>query len=105
MEKHIDAEELYLTFKLEQTNLPQFSKENVKIKKISSSISPSNFIKLMYYANNDINPLNPTINKITRDIDETLNTSPELFWLKTKGIVIATKSCQVLERNRSRSST
>lgn len=100
MEKHIDAEELYLTFKLEQTNLPQFSKENVKIKKISSSISPSNFIKLMYYANNDINPRNPTINKITRDIDETLNTSPELFWLKTKGIVIATKSCQVLERNR-----
>lgn len=99
MEK-IDSKEFYLILKLGQTNSPQFSKENVKIKKILSSISPSNFIKLMHYANNDINPRNATNNKIARDIDETLQTSPELFWLKTKGIVLATKHCEVLDRNR-----
>ena len=94
--------EKFLILKLEQSNAPQFSREGVKIKKITSSISVGNFIKLLYFANNDINPRNATNNKVAKDIVETLTVSPELFSLMSKGIVVATKHCTVLDRNRVR---
>lgn len=100
MTKDKETSENYITIKLEQSNVPQFSKESVKIKRITSSISPSNFIRLLRYANNAINPRNAIINKIVYAIQETLEHDPELFWFKSKGLVIATKHCSVLERNR-----
>ena len=41
-----------------------------------------------------------SINKITKSIHETLDTSPELFWFKSKGILISTETCEELDRNR-----
>lgn len=91
-----------IIFKLEHTNQPQHSREDVKIKKIISSISPATLIRLVRYADNRINPRTATSNPITKAIYETLDKSPELFWYKTKGILIATENCELLDRNRVR---
>ena len=80
----------------------QQANQQVKIKKLVSSISPADFIKLLNKADNKVNPRSAKVNKITKSIHETLEMSPELFWLKTKGILLATESCEILERNRVR---
>ena len=91
-----------LILKLDHTNSLQTSQEGVKIQKFISSISPQQFIKLLKFADNKVNPRIATVNKITRSIHETLDTSPELFWFKSKGILVATENCDILERNRLR---
>jgi hypothetical protein len=91
-----------IILKLEHTNVPQTSREDVKIKKIVSSISPATLIRLVKHADNRINPRTATANPITKAIYETLDKSPELFWYKTKGILIATENCELLDRNRVR---
>jgi hypothetical protein len=78
----------------------QSSNEGVRLNKISSAISPSNFIKLLHYADNKVNPRDAKINKITKSINETLEVSPELFFFKSKGILVATMNCRSLDRNR-----
>lgn len=89
-----------LILKLDHSNSLQNSNEDVKIHKFISSISPGNFIKLLKDADNKVNPRIATVNKITKSIHETLETSPELFWFKSKGILISTENCEILERNR-----
>ena len=86
--------------KLEHSNVPLTSREGKKINKIVSSISPSTLIRLVNFADNKINPRTASVNAVTTSIYETLDKSPELFWYKTKGILIATKECQLLDRNR-----
>lgn len=95
-------EEKSIILKLEHTNVPYFSREDVKICKILSSISPLTLIHLIKEADNKINPRTATTNPITKAIYETLDKSPELFWYKTKGILLATENCERLERNRIR---
>jgi hypothetical protein len=91
-----------IIIKLDHSNSIQTSNEGCKIQKIVSSISPSAFIKLLKVADNKVNPRIATVNKITKNIHETLEVSPELFWFKSKGILIATESCEILDRNRVR---
>ena len=91
---------MHVIIKMEQSNAALKSNEGVKINKIISSISPLSLVKLLKEADNKINPRTATENKITRAIYETLDKSPELFWFKTKGILIATKECRILDRNR-----
>ena len=86
--------------KLDHVSETQKSFEGVKINKIVSSISPLSLIKLLRVADNEINPRAATVNPITKAIDETLSKTPELFWYKSKGIFIATKSLKYRERNR-----
>lgn len=86
--------------KLEHTNESQPSFEGMKIRKINSSISPATLITLIKNADNQINPRTATVNSITRGIYETLEKSPELFWYKSKGILLATENCQKFDRNR-----
>lgn len=88
--------------KLDHSNSVQSSNEGCKIQKIVSSISPLVFIKLLKVADNKVNPRIATVNKITKNIHETLDVSPELFWFKSKGILVATESCETLDRNRAR---
>jgi hypothetical protein len=78
----------------------QTSNEGVRLNKLSSGISPANFIKLLHHADNKVNPRDAKINKITKSINETLDVSPELFFFKSKGILIATENCRLLDRNR-----
>src|SRR5882724_11343116 len=89
-----------LILKLDHPNNLQVSLEGLKIQKLVSSISPINFIKLLKEADNKVNPRIATVNRITKNIHETLETSPELFWFKSKGILLATESCELLDRNR-----
>ncbi len=94
------AESKALIVKLEHGNSVQKSNEGVKIERISSSISPYHFIRLVSVADNKINPRAARENGITVDIRETLESSPNLFWLMSKGILIATESCKILDRGR-----
>lgn len=89
-----------LILRLNDSNSLQISHEGVKINKLVSSISPLNFIKLLHNADNKVNPRIAKVNKITKSIHETLESSPELLWLKSKGILLATETCKILERNR-----
>lgn len=89
-----------LILKLDHTNNVQVSNQDLKINKIISSLSPLNFIKLLKDADNKVNPRIATVNKITKSIYETLENSPELFWYKSKGILLATESCEILDRGR-----
>lgn len=86
--------------KLEHGNNAQKSNEEVKIQRISSSISPYHFIRLVGVSDNKINPRAARENGITCDIRETLDLSPNLYWLMSKGILIATENCKVLDRGR-----
>ncbi|HWD88119.1 MAG TPA: hypothetical protein VG367_08335 [Mucilaginibacter sp.] len=89
-----------LIIRLNDSTGLQKSPEGVKINKLSSSISPSNFIKLLHDADNKVNPRIANVNKITKAIHETLETSPELMFYKSKGLLVATESCKILDRNR-----
>lgn len=89
-----------LIIKLEHGNNAQTSNEGIKIQRISSSISPYHFIRLIGAADNKINPRSARENGITSDIRETLSVSPYLFWLMSKGILIATEECKILDRGR-----
>lgn len=89
-----------IILKLEHSNSAQTSLQGCKIQKIVSSISPFTFIKLLHIADNKVNPRIATVNKITKSIHETLEVSPELFWFKSKGILISTESFELLDRNR-----
>lgn len=91
-----------IILKLGHTNVPQESSEGVLISKISSSLTPLSLLYLVKTAQNKINPRTATVNQITRSIQSTLSDCPELFWYKTKGILIATESCEILDRNRVR---
>src|SRR5437868_8811845 len=91
-----------LILKLDHPHNLQTSLEGLKIQKLVSSISPLGFIKLLKDADNKVNPRIATVNPITKSILETLEFSPELFWFKSKGILLATESCELLDRNRIR---
>lgn len=89
-----------IIIRLNDSNKPQTSPEGVNIQKIVSSIGVSDFVKLLKVADNKVNPRIATVNKITKSIHDTLDGSPELLWLKSKGLLIATENCIVLDRNR-----
>lgn len=48
----------------------------------------------------DANPRKPKVNRVTGDIIDTLNQTPELFQFKSKGLLIGTSSYEALQRNR-----
>ena len=89
-----------IILKLSAPLAQQSSKEGVLINKLHSSISPVQFIKLLNQADNKVNPRTAKTNLITKAIHETLETSPEMFWYKTKGILLSTENLRLLERNR-----
>ena len=78
----------------------QNSLEGKKIGKIVSSISPLDFMRLLKNADNKVNPRTATVNPVVRGIEETLTVSPELYFFKTKGLLISTQSCEIFDRNR-----
>ena len=90
----------FVYIKLESGNIVQSSKEGLRISRISSSLSPFSFIKVFSVADNEINPRVAKENGITQDIRATLATSPECFWLMSKGIVLATQNCRISDRGR-----
>lgn len=72
------------------------------LQRICGYISVKDFVKLMSVAENKVNPRSAKINTVVKQICDTLECSPELFWIKSKGILLATKNCIPLERSRVR---
>ena len=89
-----------IILKLEHPFTVLDSNEGAKLLKVASSITPLTLIKLLNVADNQINPRTAKSGPITKSIFETLSTSPELFWYKTKGILLATTQLRMLDRNR-----
>lgn len=69
-----------------------------RVNKIVGKIDARNIAKLISAVGLTANPRNSKVNKITRAIQETLETSPEMMEFKTKGLLVATSSCKPLER-------
>lgn len=88
--------------RLQSNTEPHVSPEKVKLNKLVSSINLGDFVKLLKVADNKVNPRSAKKNPITDSIQETLESSPDLFWLKSKGLLLATENCEILERNRVR---
>lgn len=59
-----------------------------------------NLLPLFDAADLEANPRTAKIGPITTDIIESIETTPELFPFKTKGILIASANCRELERRR-----
>ena len=87
-----------LNVRLNRPFKSQVSLEGVKINKITSSISPEAFIKFIREASISVNVRSPKDNYVVSDIIETLEKTPELFWYKSKGILISTTSLTELDR-------
>ncbi len=69
-----------------------------RVNKIVGKIDARNISKLISAVGLTANPRNSKVNKITRAIQETLETSPEMMEFKTKGLLVATSYCKPLER-------
>ncbi len=48
----------------------------------------------------EANPRTAKVGQITSDIRESIETTPDLFPFKTKGILVASANCKELERRR-----
>ena len=59
-----------------------------------------NLLPLLDAADLEANPRTAKVGQITADIMESIQTSPELFPFKTKGILVASANCRELERRR-----
>lgn len=59
-----------------------------------------NLLPLFDAADLEANPRTAKVGQITADIMESIQTSPELFPFKTKGILVASANCRELERRR-----
>lgn len=71
-----------------------------KLKKVLCIIDAENMSKLLDHVSLAANPRESKKNKVTNAIIDTLHTSPESMVHKTKGLLISTQKCEVLERGR-----
>ena len=71
-----------------------------EIGRLTGLITAENFCKLMSVMGIESNPRQPKESSVTKDITETLATSPSLFPFMSKGILVSASSCETLERNR-----
>lgn len=72
------------------------------LQRICGYLNVADFCKLMTAAENKVNPRNARNNPVVRQIRETLEKSPELFWIMSRGLLISTRHCERLERGRLR---
>jgi hypothetical protein len=59
-----------------------------------------NLLQLFDAADLEANPRSAKVGDVTADIIDSIETTPELFPFKTKGILIAASNCKALERRR-----
>lgn len=59
-----------------------------------------NLLPLLDAATLEANPRTAKVGQITTDIRESIETTPDLFPFKTKGILVASANCRELERRR-----
>lgn len=73
-----------------------------KVDKVLCILNAENIAKLLDHVSLAANPRESKKNKVTAAIIETLETAPEEMVNRTKGLLIATHSCEILERGRFR---
>ena len=71
-----------------------------RIQRICGYLNARDFSKLMGAAESTVNPRTAKVNPVVKQIFETLANYPELFWIKSRGVLVATKQCVHLERER-----
>ncbi len=76
------------------------SQEHSSLQKFLGLLDAKNMYKIIDELELEANPRLAKVGRVTNDITETLEKSPELFMYKSKGILLSTSSCEVLERGR-----
>ena len=85
---------------LKTVNSADFSFEGIN--KTLSTVDASNMAKLLDHLDLTANPRSATKNQIVKAICDTLKHSPEYMVFKTKGLLIACRDFEVLQRGRYR---
>jgi hypothetical protein len=70
------------------------------VRKLYGLLPPKSLVQLLDTDDLAANPRSAKKGSVTADIEDSLKTSPELFPAKTKGILLASSSYKVLERDR-----
>ena len=70
------------------------------VRKFYGLLPPKSLVQLLDTDDLAANPRSAKKGSVTADIEDSLRTSPELFPAKTKGILLASSSYKVLERDR-----
>jgi hypothetical protein len=73
---------------------------NGPVKRLVGFVRARNLLPLLDAADLEANPRTAKIGPITADIIESIETTPELFPFKTKGILVASANCREMERKR-----
>ena len=64
------------------------------IGRITGYIDIAEFVTLMRDVDNKVNPRGAKYNRVVDAVHNTLSVDPELFWLKSKGLLLSTKNMQ-----------
>lgn len=73
-----------------------------KLCKLTGDIPISSFIDVISYADLEANPRAAKQGAVTDEIEESLQLEPEIFEFLTKGVLLAARKVEELERNRFR---
>jgi len=76
--------------------------KHANLQKTIGFLDAKNMYKIIDNLDLSANPREARGSKVTSSIIETLETSPELFIYKSKGILLSTSNCETLERKRFR---
>lgn len=74
--------------------------DRYSLQRIEGTITADSMIRLIDVADLHANPREAKTGSVTDAITETLETSPDLFPFKSKGILLASANCRELERSR-----
>lgn len=72
------------------------------INTLSGTVTAGSILKLIDAADLKANPRNAETGKITDDIMESIEETPDLFHFKSKGLLVSAGGCEELERGRYR---
>jgi len=75
-------------------------REKYGLRRIEGTATVDSMIRLIDIADLHANPREAKVGEVTDDIQESLETTPQWFHFKSKGILIAAASCESRERNR-----
>ena len=73
-----------------------------KLNRLRGDVQARSFIDLISGADLEANPRVAKKGAVTKEIEECLVDSPELFHYKSKGLLVACREVEILERNRVR---
>ncbi len=75
-------------------------REKYGLRRIEGTATVDSMVRLIDIADLHANPREAKVGEVTDDIQESLETTPQWFHFKSKGILIAAASCESRERNR-----